>query len=138
MKWRGGGGAYAFQALVHDPMTVSYPYGQITAREPGRPGPWGFRQSLDHSEDQAAYFEARSAEGVALADGLYTYEAWTEPKVLVTRSADDPRAGRDAGLKSKTMSDIDTVSGSFRVVDGQIVDAGLQEAPVAGIGGGER
>lgn len=100
-------------------------------------GPAGYRQTLDHGADEIAYIETRSAEGVALADGLYTYEVWTEPKTLLTRATDDPRAGRDAGLKTKARITGGRTSGSFRVVNGVIVDPNLKEAPAQPVGGNQ-
>jgi hypothetical protein len=97
-------------------------------------GPDGYRRTISHAADEAAYIETRDAEGSALADGLYRYEAWTEPRKLVSRSPDDPRAGRDAGLDKATEVATQTVSGGFLVVDGVIVDPNLEETPVRPVG----
>lgn len=97
-------------------------------------GPDGYRKEMRQTEDEAAFIETREVDGTALSDGLYHFEAWTEPKKLVTRSPDDPRAGRDAGLERTARVATDTVSGSFRVVDGAIIDPNLEEAPARPVG----
>lgn len=97
-------------------------------------GPEGYRKEMRQTADEAAFIETRDVDGTTLPDGLYHFEAWTEPQKLVTRSPDDPRAGRDAGLERTARVFSDTVSGSFRVVDGVIVDPSLEEAPARPVG----
>jgi hypothetical protein len=89
-------------------------------------GPEGYRHERRYPSDQTAYLEAQSPDDGALADGLYKWEAWATPRKVIPREVSSAMPDRNA---MHTSSRSGRISGSFRVVEGLIVDPDLAEAP---------
>lgn len=91
-------------------------------------GPNGYRTTQKYGSDATGFFETQSAEGVVLADGLYKWEAWTTPKDMISREESSAMPDRNNMTLSNNSSGPGRISGSFRVVDGLIVDPDREES----------
>lgn len=89
-------------------------------------GPEGYRHQQRYASDQTAFLDTQDASGNRLADGLYKWEAWATPKKRIDREQSAAMPDRNE-LPSSPGGE--RVSGTFRVVDGMIVDPDLPEAP---------
>jgi hypothetical protein len=89
-------------------------------------GPGGFHQRQLNALDAAAYVELQSADGATLADGLYKWEAWATPKKIIPREKSMAMANRN-DFRMSTGAGNSRISGSFRVVDGLIVNPDVVE-----------
>jgi hypothetical protein len=87
-------------------------------------GPNGYRSSNEHTADQTAFLEVQNTNGTSLADGLYRYQVTPLPKQRWTR--EESAAMRASGNLPAVQS-IEGSSGSFRVVNGQIVSPFTKE-----------
>ena len=84
----------------------------------------GYQKSL--TTNGYHFLDATSDDGGPLQDGLYKYEVREIPKLTISREESSKLADRNV-LNGKTGPKASAVSGSFRVLNGQVVDATLQE-----------
>jgi len=84
-------------------------------------GPKGFSLSQKYAANELAYIDVVDARGSRLADGLYKYEIRPVPTVMITREESSAMPDRNE-LYHKAQIEVSPVSGSFRVLDGRIVD----------------
>lgn len=89
-------------------------------------GPDNYHQRKRNTVDATAYVEMQDQQGVSLADGVYKWEAWATPRETISREESMAMPNRnDLSMTMATRNN--RISGSFRVVNGQIVDSGEQE-----------
>ena len=99
------------------------------------PGKAVFSERYAYAE--SVFFNINDASGVALPDGLYKYEARPIPAVTISREESSRMPDRNV-FYGKTDAKMSPVSGTFRIVNGGVVDPNLDEfgtAPVRLPGG---
>ena len=89
-------------------------------------GPDDYNFTKEYRGSETAFFDLTDARGDAMADGLYKYEIKPVPVKRFSRAESSAMPDRNT-LHGKSAAKVSPVSGSFRVVDGQVVDAGLFE-----------
>jgi hypothetical protein len=98
----------------------------------GGPGNKIFKQSYPPSD--AAFLDINDIAGQKLPDGLYKYEIYPIPAVTYTREESSRMPGRN-DVDFGSGPTVSPVSGSFRVVNGEIADSELQEFDASAFGG---
>lgn len=89
-------------------------------------GPDNYSFAREYQGSETAFFDLTDASGGAMADGLYKYEIKPVPVRRFSRAESSAMPDRNT-LYGKSAAKVSPVSGSFRVVNGQVVDAGLFE-----------
>lgn len=89
-------------------------------------GPGNMRFTQDHLSTDAVFIDIKYLDGQILEDGLYKYSISPKPAVTYTREESAAMPDRN-DLKAQPVPEVERVSGSFRVVNGQIPDTGLME-----------
>ena len=105
---------------------------QLTVSGPGKAV---FSQRYAYAE--SVFFNINDASGVALPDGLYKYEAKPIPAVTISRQESSRMKDRNV-LYGKSDPKVSPVSGTFRIVNGGVIDPNFDEfgtAPVRLPGG---
>jgi len=94
-------------------------------------GPGNATFSRHYAYAESVFFNINDASGVALPDGLYKYEARPLPAVTISRAESSRMKDRNV-LNGKTDPKISPVSGTFRIVNGGVIDPNYDEfaAPV--------
>jgi len=90
-------------------------------------GPADYSFSRDYSDSQVAYLELQGDSGEVMVDGLYKYEIKPVPVNRISREASSAMPDRNT-LYGKSAPKVSPVSGTFRILDGQVVDPNLVEA----------
>ena len=89
-------------------------------------GPGKSAQSKRYAYAESVFFNITDAKGKALPDGLYKYEARAVPAVSISREESSKMQDRNV-LHGKTDAKMNAVSGTFRIVNGSVVDPQLDE-----------
>ena len=89
-------------------------------------GPGGKTYSERYANAESVFFSTNSRKDGSLPDGLYKYEAKSIPAVTISREESSKMADRNM-LREKTDTKNSYVSGTFRIVDGLVVDPDLDE-----------
>ncbi len=79
-----------------------------------------------HAYANSVFLDIKKADGKALTDGLYKYEARPIPAVTMSRQESSGMQDRNV-LHGKTDAKMSPVSGTFRIVNGSVVDPDLDE-----------
>jgi hypothetical protein len=74
----------------------------------------------------SVFMDTQSFDGQLLADGYYKWEAWPTPAVTYSREESSAMPDRNS-LDREKAPKVSAFSGSFRIVDGLIVDPDLVE-----------
>jgi hypothetical protein len=90
-----------------------------------------------YSSNGSVFIDINDTNGEALTDGLYKYVVWPVPAVTYTREESSSMPDRN-DIKHKSGPSVHRVSGSFRVVNGEIPDADLLEYSANGLAGAEQ
>jgi hypothetical protein len=90
-------------------------------------GPSDYTLSADYPGSQVAYLDLLGENGDALADGLYKYEIKPVPVKRISREASSAMPDRNT-LQGRSAPKVSPVSGTFRILDGQVVDPDRVEA----------
>lgn len=98
---------------------------QLTVSGPGKAS-----YSKHYAYAESVFFNINDASGVALPDGLYKYEARPLPAVSITRAESSRMKDRNT-LYGKTDPKLSPVSGTFRIVDGGVIDPHYDEFATA-------
>ena len=98
----------------------------------GGPGNKTFKRSYPSSD--AAFLDINDTAGEKLPDGLYKYEIYPIPAVIYTREESSRMPGRN-DVDFGSGPTVSPVSGSFRVINGEIADSELQEFDASAFGG---
>ncbi len=89
-------------------------------------GPGKAMYSKHYSYAESVFFNVNDASGVKLPDGLYKYEARPMPAVRISRAESSSMTDRNV-LYGKTDAKLSPVSGTFRIVNGGVVDPNINE-----------
>jgi hypothetical protein len=89
-------------------------------------GPGNSRYTRKYSSADSVFLDINDTNGVPLSDGLYQYEVWPVPAVTYTREESSRMLDRN-DIKHESGPVVSPVSGSFRVVNGEIDDPDLLE-----------
>ena len=89
-------------------------------------GPGKAMYSKHYAYAESVFFNINDASGVALPDGLYKYEARPLPAVSISREESSRMKDRNV-LQGKTDAKLSPVSGSFRIVNGGVIDPHYDE-----------
>ena len=89
-------------------------------------GPGHFRFSQTYSAAESAFIDINNVGGQTLEDGFYKYEVWPLPAVTYSREESSAMPDRNS-IENTTGPKVSSVSGSFRIVAGLIVDPELVE-----------
>jgi hypothetical protein len=89
-------------------------------------GPGKAMYSKHYAYAESVFFNINNASGVALPDGLYKYEARPVPAVTISRAESSRMKDRNV-LHGKTDAKLSPVSGTFRIVNGGVVDPHYDE-----------
>jgi len=89
-------------------------------------GPGDYSLTKEYIGSETAYLDLAGEAGGAMADGLYKYEIKPVPVRRFSRAESSAMPDRNA-LHGKSAAKVSPVSGSFRIVDGQVVNAGISE-----------
>ena len=89
-------------------------------------GPGNFAYSKRYAYAESVFFNTTNARGKALPDGLYKWEARAIPAVSISRQESSAMPDRNV-LNGKTDPKMSPVSGTFRIVDGSVVDPNRDE-----------
>ena len=94
-------------------------------------GPGTAFYSRHYAYAESVFFNINDASGAALPDGLYKYEARPIPAVTISREESSRMKDRNV-LYGKSAAKISPVSGTFRIVNGGVIDPNYDEyaAPV--------
>lgn len=99
-------------------------------------GPGQVAFSRRYAYADSVFFNITNARGVALPDGLYKYEARPLPALTISREESSRMVDRNT-IYGKTDPKVSPVSGTFRIVNGGVVDSGLDEyATLLGLSAG--
>jgi hypothetical protein len=85
-------------------------------------GPDGAVVSMSFAAFDPAFIFASDTMGQPISDGLYKYEVWPIPAKTYTREESAAMPDRN-DIELKNGPSVSAVSGSFRVLNGQIVDS---------------
>ena len=89
-------------------------------------GPGNMATSKRYAYADSAFYQTTNGKGRSLPDGLYKYEARAVPAVRVSREESSRMEGRN-DLHGKTDAKMNPVSGTFRIVNGSVVDPNRDE-----------
>ena len=89
-------------------------------------GPHDYSFTREYSGSETAYLDLAREGGGVMADGLYKYEIKPVPVRRFSRAESSAMPDRNT-LYVKSAVKVSPVSGSFRIVDGQVVNAGISE-----------
>lgn len=84
-------------------------------------GPDGFRLTERRSGAEPAVVDLLDKSGNRLADGLYKYEVYAVPRVTIPREISSAMPDRNE-VREQIGPGPSPLSGSFRVLDGEIMD----------------
>ena len=92
-------------------------------------GPGGYVANLNFEAGQSPFIDVLNVNGMALADGLYKFEVFTSP---LAREGLAGFGGKSVSIDRNAFSGItdpkkSPMSGSFRVMNGEILDPELAE-----------
>lgn len=90
-------------------------------------GPADYFYSQTYPGTETAFLDLANANG--MADGLYKYEVKPVPVRQISQRVSSAMPDRNT-LYGKSAPKVSPVSGTFRILDGQIVDAQLPEGGV--------
>lgn len=79
-----------------------------------------------HAYAESIFLDIKNVDGKRLADGLYKYEARPMPAVMISREESSKMLDRNV-LYGKTDAKISAFSGTFRIVNGSVVDPDYDE-----------
>ena len=89
-------------------------------------GPGKMATSKRYTQAKSIFLETVQANGKSMPDGLYKYEARIVPTYVISREESSKMVDRNV-LYGKTDAKSNPLSGTFRVVNGSIVDPELDE-----------
>lgn len=89
-------------------------------------GPAGLNFSKSYRQAETAFIDINDVDGQPLADGLYKYEIKALPAIRISREESSTMPDRN-DLKRKSSTKASPVNGSFRVVNGWVVDDQIEE-----------
>lgn len=87
-------------------------------------GDSGYQRSYETSG--YLFLDTSAGEDGQLADGLYKYEARPIPAVTISREDSSAMSDRNS-LVGKTTAKVSPVSGTFRILNGKVVDSMIEE-----------
>lgn len=89
-------------------------------------GPGNFSVIQISSQGDSVFLDINNTDGQTLADGLYQYKVMPTPARTFTLAESSNMPDRN-DIKPKSVAVVHPVYGSFRVINGEVVDADLQE-----------
>lgn len=89
-------------------------------------GPGNSRYTRRYSSDEPVFLDINNTNGEQLEDGFYKYEAMPLPAFTISREESSKMPDRNS-LKNTTGPKVSAVTGSFRIVNGMIIDPELVE-----------
>lgn len=89
-------------------------------------GPGNLAQTKRYAYAESVFVEAAESNGKSMPDGLYKYEARAVPAITISREESSAMLGRNE-LDGKTDAKMNPVSGTFRIVNGSVVDSDYEE-----------
>ena len=89
-------------------------------------GPGDFRFTQRYSSANPVFLDINNANGERLEDGFYKYEAMPLPAFTISREESSKMPDRNS-LINTTGPKVSAVTGSFRIVNGMIIDPELVE-----------
>ncbi len=115
------GNSLQTSSYVHDAVvTVSHPGGSVSEHSIRGGESLGLHNLASNKKHAKSRW---GAGGSSLEDGVYKYELTSLPDYLHTRTAEEFESNQYENVSAVT----DTVSGSFRVLNGQVVSDQLVE-----------
>ena len=89
-------------------------------------GPGNLAQSKHYAYAESVFFQAAKPNGKPMPDGLYKYEARAVPAVKISREESSRMPDRNV-FYGKTDAQVNSVSGTFRILNGSLVDSSYDE-----------
>jgi hypothetical protein len=89
-------------------------------------GPGNLAQTKRYAYAESVFVEAAESNGKSIPDGLYKYEARAIPAVSISREESSAMPGRNE-LHGKTDAKMNPFSGTFRILNGSMVDSEYDE-----------
>ena len=89
-------------------------------------GPGNLVQSKRYTHAESVFFEPTQSNGKSMPDGLYKYEARAVPAQSISREESSAMPGRNA-LVGKSDAKMNPFSGTFRILNGSVVDSEYEE-----------
>lgn len=89
-------------------------------------GPGNIAFTQRHAYADSVFLDIKQANGKVLADGLYKYDAWPVPAVTISREESSKMQDRNV-LNGKTDAKVSPFSGTFRIVNGEVIDPDYDE-----------
>lgn len=89
-------------------------------------GPGNIAYARRYVAADSVFLDITNANGKALGDGLYKYEARPIPAITISREESSGMMDRNV-LYGKTDAKISPVSGTFRIVHGAVIDPSVNE-----------
>jgi len=93
-------------------------------------GPGNFRFTQKYSAFEPAFIDINNTDERILTDGLYRYEVRPVARVLHGQNLSREDYGHDNKMQ-RSSPRFSPVNGSFRIIDGSVVDSGLPEYETA-------
>ena len=87
-------------------------------------GPNNYRYTQRYSSADPVFIDINHTNGQSLEDGFYKYEAMPMPTITISREESSKMPDRNS-LMNTTGPKVSAVSGSFRIVNGMIIDPDL-------------
>ena len=81
---------------------------------------------IKQSAANPVFVDIHHADNGPLSDGLYKYEAWPIPAIIISRADSSSMPDRNT-LHGKTDPKISPFSGTFRIVNGTVIDPNIEE-----------
>lgn len=89
-------------------------------------GPGKTLFEIKQSAANPVFVDIHHADNGPLSDGLYKYEAWPIPAIIISRAESSSMPDRNT-LHGKTDPKISPFSGTFRIVNGTVIDPNIEE-----------
>lgn len=89
-------------------------------------GPGNLVKSKRYTHAESVFFEPALSNGKSWPDGLYKYEARAVPALSISREESSAMSGRNE-LVGKTDAKMNPFSGTFRILNGSVVDSEYEE-----------
>jgi hypothetical protein len=89
-------------------------------------GPGNLAQTKRYAYAESVFVGATVSNGKSMPDGLYKYEARAIPAATISREESSAMSGRNE-LHGKTDAKMNPFSGTFRILNGSVVDSEYKE-----------